>query len=166
MKTLTKIQLIAVLGMLSASAFAGKTWQINIVNNTDHDMVMENVSTSCWYSQGFYNGLRIGAGSTVSLRTEDKASSTKGDFCLTSHRHMTFDLVGAKGVHYPLYLSWDSSKHEGSWGHDYTGSETNHRNRIEGPQGGKTYIDFTMNLAQQVCPTSKDRYLACMFPKY
>lgn len=166
MKTLAKLGLITMLGMLSASAFAGKTWRIKIVNNTDHDLVMERVNTSCWYAEDFRNGRVIRAGDYAYLYTEDKASSSKGDFCLTSHRHMTFDLIGAKGVRYPLYLSWDTSKREGSWGHDYPGRETDHRNRIEGPQGGKTYIDFTMYMTQQVCPTSKDRYLACMFPKH
>lgn len=166
MKTLAKLGLIAALGMLSASAFAGKTWRVTIVNNTDHDLVMQNVRPDCWYPKDFYNGRRIPAGQSVLLYSEDKASSSGGDFCLSSNRNMTFDLVGAKGVSYPLYLVWETSPRQGSWGHDYPGRETDHRNRIEGPQGGKNYIDFTMYMAQQICPTSKDRYLACMFPKY
>ena len=165
MKTIVKLIGTLMLMSVTSVAYAGTDFYITINNNTDMDVTIQNVQTSCWYSLDFSNGLKISANSQKTLHTEDKASSTSGDFCGTSHRHMTYDLVGAHGVRYSAYtvVIRNAGPNDSYWGHDYKGNERNRDNDLGGPYNGDP-VRFSVNVYEQLCNTSKTRYMACMFP--
>lgn len=165
MKQTHKIISLIMLSSIAKLASAGTDFYISINNNTDMNLTMQNVQTSCWYQKDFQNGVQINARNQATLHTEDKSSSSGGDFCGTSHRHMTFDLVGAHGVKYSSYIVTirNSGPNEYYWGHDYKGRETIRDNDLGGPyQGDPTR--FTIDVFNKLCNTSKSRYVACIFP--